>query len=361
MSDACQTLGVRLAPDGNNDAEFHHLWEETLKWKQDMLSAKISRPAADFGIQQVLMPKLCYPLVAITFMEAQCQGIMQPVLQQGLLALRVNHNFPRAVAHGPVAYQGLNLPDLYIKQMISHILTILKFGNLFDDPTEVLIWVCGELLQLAVGMCGPLFSMSPYLQVCTTDSWFSQYWLFCIQRGIFIDDNIKDFIKPRETDQTIMEIFLRSGYREMELAALNQCRMFLHVIFISDITNGQGTTIDTQYWSGSAVSETHNYHWPRTICPMPKEWKQWQQALTRSLNLGQVQTLTLPLGKWYALTLELNGWFTDAKGLQLFHKSDQKLMSFTPAPLHRRLCSFHATPMAISDNAQQIELLHVTI
>jgi len=147
----------------------------------------------------------------------------------------------------------------------------------------------------------------------------------------------------------------------MELAALNWCRMFLHVIFISDITNGQGTTIDKQYWSGSLVSETHNYHWPQTTCPMPKEWKQWQQVLTRSLNLGQVQMLALPLGKWHALTLEFNGWFTNAEGLQLFHKSDQKWTSFTPALLCQHLCSFHTTPMAISDNAQQIELLHMTI
>jgi len=66
---------------------------------------------------------------------------------------------------------------------------------------------------------------------------------------------------------------------------------------------------------------------------MPREWKQWQHALTRSLNLGQAQMLTLPLGKWHASTLESNGWFTDPEGLQLFHKQDQKWMSFTPVPL----------------------------
>ncbi len=145
-SDARQTLGVRLAPDSNNKAEFLHLQEETLTWKQHMLTAKLSRSAADCGIQQVLMPKLCYPLVVMTFTEAQCIGIMQPVLQQGLPALRVNCNFPRVVTHGLVAYQGLNLPDLYVKQIISHILTVLKFGNLFANPTRTLIRACRELL-----------------------------------------------------------------------------------------------------------------------------------------------------------------------------------------------------------------------
>jgi len=101
---------------------------------------------ADFGIWQVLMPKLRYPLVATTFSKAECQGIMQPVLQGGLPALGVNRNFPRAVAQGPVTYQGLNLPNLHTEQLIAHILTILKYGNLLDDPTGSLIRACGKLL-----------------------------------------------------------------------------------------------------------------------------------------------------------------------------------------------------------------------
>jgi len=80
--------------------------------------------------------------------------------------------------------------------------------------------------------------------------------------------------------------------------------MFLHIIFISDIVNGHGTAIEKQYWSGNTVSQAHNYLWPKTPRPTPREWKQWQHALTRSLNLGQAQTLALPLGKWHALTLE---------------------------------------------------------
>jgi len=92
------------------------------------------------------MPKLRYPLVATTFSEAQCQGIMQLVLQFGLPALGVNRNFPRAVAHGLVTYQGLNLPNLHTEQLITHILTVLKYSNLSDDPTGSLIRACGKLL-----------------------------------------------------------------------------------------------------------------------------------------------------------------------------------------------------------------------
>jgi len=58
MNEAHHMLGVRLAPDGNNEAEFYHLCKETLKWKQHMLTANLSWAVVDFGIRQVLMPKL---------------------------------------------------------------------------------------------------------------------------------------------------------------------------------------------------------------------------------------------------------------------------------------------------------------
>jgi len=93
-SKARRTLGVRLAPDGNNQAEFLHLREESTHWKDRMMKANLPRSAADFALRQVLMPKLRYPLVATTFSETQCKGIMQPVLQLGLPALGINQNFP---------------------------------------------------------------------------------------------------------------------------------------------------------------------------------------------------------------------------------------------------------------------------
>jgi len=122
--------------------------------------------------------------------------------------------------------------------------------------------------------------------------------------------------------------------------------MFLHVIFILDISNGQGMAIGKQCWTRTSVSEVHNYHWPKTHKPMPGMWVLWQQALSKGLNLGQAQTLAIPLGKWQAITLKLNGWFTDADGLQLYHQVNQEWSSFMPVPLCQRLCSFNATPIS---------------
>jgi len=109
--------------------------------------------------------------------------------------------------------------------------------------------------------------------------------------------------------------FLRTGFRDSELATLNRCRMYLHAIFLSDICNGQGTAIEPQFLVRKSISETHHYSWPKVIEPMSTEWKLWQLALTKGFHLRHGQKLAIPLGKWLSMADLENKWFTDGTGL----------------------------------------------
>jgi len=54
------------------------------------------------------------------------------------MAMGINRHFSRAVAHGPYAQQGLNLLNLYMEQLVSHICTLLKFGAASMDTIGIL-------------------------------------------------------------------------------------------------------------------------------------------------------------------------------------------------------------------------------
>jgi len=73
--------------------------------------------------------------------------------------MEVNQNFPQAVAHSQLAYQGLNKPNLITEQMISHVQTLVKYGAHVDNPMGILLQACCELLQLETGFGGPLFQI----------------------------------------------------------------------------------------------------------------------------------------------------------------------------------------------------------
>jgi len=66
-------------------------------------TAKIPWVVADFGLQQVLLPKLHYPLLVTALDKKQCHNILKLVLSQGLPAMGVHQHFPCAVAHRPLA------------------------------------------------------------------------------------------------------------------------------------------------------------------------------------------------------------------------------------------------------------------
>ncbi len=221
-NEAWQTLGVRLALDGNNDEEFCYLQGVMAVWTNHMTTAKIPHAAADFALHQGLLPKLRYPLIATTLAEKQCQTILQPVLYHSLPAMGVNQYMPWAVVHGPRIYQGLNIPDLYLEQMLIHIQTV-KFSQHTTDATGILVRACSELLRLELGIGGPLFQISHHFFPCVTPTWLSQCWIYCVQQGIEIGTDIYNFQPHCINDKEVMNIFLSAGFRSNELATLNHC------------------------------------------------------------------------------------------------------------------------------------------
>jgi len=99
MSKACHMLGVWLALDRNDEEEFRHLQEVARQWQTSMANAKVTHSAAKFGLCQVILCKLEYPLVATTLSTSQCTAIMCPILVAGLPTAGYTRTFPWAIIH----------------------------------------------------------------------------------------------------------------------------------------------------------------------------------------------------------------------------------------------------------------------
>jgi len=107
-----------------------------------MSAAKVSHAAAKFGLRQVILQKLEYPLVMTTFTQTECQAIMSPILTAGLLVAGLIRTFLRAMVHGPWQWGGLNIPNLFTKQTTKHIHIVKVQGRVdqYDwkfDPSHL--------------------------------------------------------------------------------------------------------------------------------------------------------------------------------------------------------------------------------
>ena len=52
--------------------------------------------------------------------------------------------------------------------------------------------------------------------------------------------NFEQLKIPRQFDRSLMEIFKSWGFSDKELRSLNRCRIYLRVIYVSDVTDFSG-------------------------------------------------------------------------------------------------------------------------
>ena len=81
---AQETLGVYLAPDGNETKQIQHLQTKIAKWVENVRTKHISRHHAMLALQSTIYKTLEYPLPALTITKPQWTKIMAPLAKCGL-------------------------------------------------------------------------------------------------------------------------------------------------------------------------------------------------------------------------------------------------------------------------------------
>jgi len=196
VTEAQQTLGISVAPDGNNTAEFEHLTQIATEWFTMMKAGRLTHEVAAFSLRNVVLKQLEYPLVMMMFTEKECHSIMQPILAAGLLAMGIVRTLAWAVVHGPLQFQGLDIPNLYMEQLITCLQMLLQYGLQLEDVTGSMIRYMAEAFRLELGVAGELFDAPAALAPVVTDSWIKACWLDMVNQDIHITSDIPDFNLP---------------------------------------------------------------------------------------------------------------------------------------------------------------------
>jgi len=254
------------APDGNWQTEADYLFSVAADWKVRMAAAKLNPVNAMFSLKNVVLRKLCYPLITTTFLQTQCKKIMSPLLQQGLACAGFNRNFPCDLAHGPLEYGGVDLPHLYTEQLLAHVITVLHYGPDHQDPTGLLLHATGEAMRLKAGYNGKLLEIPLILEDNVTPSWIKHVWRSTQEAGITLSTDFAEVALRRQGDIELMCLFVQNGIKQPELHTLNLCRIYLRVFLVSDIVSGSGESVLPSFWDHPTPADSE-LQWPRSIPP----------------------------------------------------------------------------------------------
>ena len=96
-----------------------------------------------------------------------------------------------------------------------------------------------------------------------------------------------------------MQYFLLSNPTEIELRYLVDCREYLQVTTLADITSADGKEIMLQVWQGRFYKrKVFSFSWPRQPPSKYLDWNLLRQTLAPMIHNTTNRTLKYPLIRW---------------------------------------------------------------
>lgn len=261
------------------------------QWSDNMRSGKILREDAWLAINSTILHTLSYPLPALNLSRDQCEAIMCPILFRGLPAMGICRTFPRDVIFVLWLYMGLGFKHLHTEQELLCIKDIIFHMHLMTDRSLGLF-----LVELGFNpSCQK--EIIPLISSLTTNSLIKSTYLFLLQYDITLKHTLEP-VRNRENDQCIMDVFLEYRVTLETMLSLNRCRLFLHALYLSNITTGDGLFIAEDACNGHHnLSINRVDSWPRLGRPSRSDWVIWRHCIARCF-LSRGRRLRCPLGDW---------------------------------------------------------------
>jgi hypothetical protein len=275
-----ETLGVILAPDGNNQAMVESMIAKATEWRDYVQTGFLTAQDAHQALHTTILKTLQYPLPALTLTEKECDKIMSPILEVGLPAMSVCKRYPRKVVYAPKKDGGLNIPNLYISQGTSRIAFLQEHLGA-DTLSGELLRVTIEAAKVEVGIGRDLFQLEyDRFHMLLTDTWIKEVWRFSTEHSITITDHVTMNVDlQRDKDLYLMEIFSQQQFTPAEMQHINRVRLYLQVTTLSDIMCGYGRSFQQAYRLQKQTDRPKRCKWPQQPKPGKRSITLWRKAL----------------------------------------------------------------------------------
>jgi len=308
VHEAHKTLGVRVDPLGLFDDEFEHLLHKANAHASRLAGSSLGSYDALTFFRSSFMSSVGYSFPVVPLSFDACRRIQGKMISTVLNKISYNRHFPRAVAYGPIALGGLDLPTIYVEQGIAKISTFLRHASSDSELGKIFLIIL-RVQQLEAGVSGQLLEHArlpiPYL----TPSWITALRDFMgthdIQIRLCERTQWKSYALNCPGDEFIMDAILRlKKYQQKELEDINRVRIYFKALTLSDVTNALGTAIDQKYWGTTRPSnqwEMSSWLWPIQPCITEAQARLWREAISLTF-LDRFDKLKRKLGKWQRLT-----------------------------------------------------------
>ena len=309
-----RALGVMVRRDGSDADNLRAIKRKGEEWADKVRTSKLTRMETWLATKATIWKTIEFPLRSMCATRQEIVTATKPALQTALQRTGIQRCFPRALVFGDSGSLGLGLHHPHITQTWQHVRAVLQHGHQ-NTTTGELLRASFEELRTELGIMGnPLEKDFKKWSHLATSCWWKHTWR---DTGLY-DITLHTPEGPsrerpwRERDRTIMETLVDGGVAPADLRRANRCRMYLEVIWVSEVADAAGNRIAETVWNGEKDPHTTRPTgmWPKTATPTSVEWRSWQKALAEVLlEPGTAsRRLRRPLGKFYSDGEHVRSW-----------------------------------------------------
>jgi ribonuclease HI len=299
-SESHRTLGVRLTPNGTWQDEINYLQNKADKIAFRIQKAKCTRNDARILERCVYRPSLTYSLEVTNLSRKECDTIQSKAISHILAKSGYNRHMPRSVVFGPSSLGGIGFTDLYTEQGVSHIHSYIRHTRA-NDTIGKMMKIALDQLQLTAGIGQHILQQPSHHDFSYTGAqWMCALHLFLYKHNLAI--TTPNAYKPttrRINDQLLIDVAL-AHFTKPEVISINQCRLYLRVETISDISTANGLQLQNNVRKSQKPNSHSLLSWPQQPKPSTKIWKIWRQLLQHIAD--DANNLYTPLGPWTNLS-----------------------------------------------------------
>ena len=246
-----------------------------------------------------ILKTLTYPLPTTCFTNDDCVALEAALYRKSLPKCGVSSKLPLAVRYAPVGYMGIGMPQLHVQQGICHLRELIR-ALPTNGITSQQMQISNEVLHLMTGTPTWIFDQHhSQLAKLIDEVWMQSTWEFVLTYHITVFSPKPYFTLPRQHDSFLMPTFIAMDIPTGDLTKINQCRLYLQVLTISDIVDAGGHMVLTDYMNGHRPFDRQSqYNWPEQGRPDELSWRLWRHHLRKAYLLPRSTVMRLPLGEW---------------------------------------------------------------
>ena len=311
-------LGVWYCIDGNWQMEYKNWKEFTKSFADKLAKARVDRLGGSHAYKSLWCAKFRYiaPVVGLT--KHELLQIQKTIIGRSLSASGYSSKMPRAVVFGPAKYGGMQWESPYSITLYEQLKIFIGSIRLGDTVGKILK-IQLQWLQIHAGTSVPIMEESTglnYIQDC----WLKALHLKMVESNVKV--HIADIWIPtkiRKNDIIIMD-YVKKYLPEDYWGPVNQCRLYMRALTVSDLTTYDGTIIPESVYKLVGPYRESRLSYPIQQRPRKNIRKKWEYFIQHITEASK--KVLIPLGSWIKTPYQYYPFAETIEGTFIFQNVD---------------------------------------